>query len=87
MAIFITKSASAKHWHRPLRGVESLETRTVLSAGLSSGACFDLAIRGTDIQYSALGLPAAMGGDVYLAEQGATSHASIGRYEESLTPS
>jgi len=66
--------------------VERLEGRTVLSAGLSAGACFDLAIQGTDIQYSPLGLPAAMGGDIYLAGQAHGGHASIGHYQESLTP-
>jgi len=89
VAHFITKPSrrpAPKPAHRPLTGFELLETRTVLSANLVPSASFDLAIRGTDIQYSPLGLPAAMGGDVYLAANSAASHAPIGRYQETLTP-
>ena len=85
-ANFINNLTSGHRSYRSLRGVEQLECRTVLSTGLSPGACFDLAIRGTDIQYSPLGLPAAMGGDIYLAGQAMGGHASIGHYQESLTP-
>jgi len=33
-----------------------------------------------------MGLPAAMGGDIYLAAGATQGHAAIGRYQESLTP-
>jgi hypothetical protein len=83
------KSLSHQRPHRRLMGMECLESRTVLSAGLHQAALpansFDLAIRGTDIQYSELGLPAAMNGDVF-AGAGAASAARIGTYHESLTP-
>jgi len=60
--------------------------RAVLSANVIPASTFDLAIHGTDIQYSPLGLPSAMGGDIYLAVNGAATHASIGHYQEALTP-
>jgi hypothetical protein len=87
LRIFITNSPTAtarKHAHRRLR-FEQLETRTVLSANFGP-ASFDLSIRGTDVQFSPLGLPAAMVGEVRLAAKAAPSHAPIGRYHETLTP-
>src|SRR5262245_10720680 len=77
---------SSKPAHRPLTGFEQLETRSVLSANVFPAASFDLAIRGTDVQFSPLGLPSAMGGDIYLAAGGARGQAAIGRYQESLAP-
>ena len=85
---------SARRLPRRLNGFEHLESRTVLSANfasslhnaLASQSSFDLDIRGTDVAYSELGLPAAMGGDVFLAGGNSASTASIGRYEESLSP-
>jgi hypothetical protein len=83
------KKVSSRHRrpaHRPLTGFEQLETRSVLSANVIPAASFDLAIRGTDVQFSPLGLPSAMGGDIYLAAGAARSQAAIGRYQESLAP-
>src|SRR5262245_31169032 len=77
---------SSKPAHRPLTGFEQLETRSVLSANVFPAASFDLAIRGTDVQFSPLGLPSAMGGDIYLAAGGARGQTAIGRYQESLAP-
>jgi hypothetical protein len=85
VAMATTKSSTVRVRARRL-GMERLESRTVLSADLGAGASFDLAIQGTDIQFSEMGLPAAMGGDVYLSKGGAASNARIGRYEETLTP-
>src|SRR5687768_15249463 len=51
-------------------GIERLEKREVLSSfswAVSRQATVDLAIRGTDIQYSELGLPASMSGDLFSA--------------------
>jgi hypothetical protein len=79
-------STARKSAHRPLRGVEPLETRAVLSANFGAGASFDLAIQGTDVQFSPMGLPASMAGDVFLVSRGKSSDASIGHYTESLTP-
>jgi hypothetical protein len=65
-----------------LKSVERLESRTVLSASPLS-LQIDLAIVGTDVSFSPLGLPASMGGDVYLSGNSATK---VGRYSEVLSP-
>ena len=78
---------------RPVLRFESLERREVLSgvtAGLSESlrtqATVDLAIRGTEVAFSEIGLPASMGGDVFVAYGTTIGTNRIGRYEESLTP-
>jgi len=71
---------------RRLEGFEPLEKREVLSASGLAGAMLhvdlDVAVRGTDVQYSPLGLPSSMAGDIYSAA-GATR---IGHYQEALQP-
>lgn len=87
----VAKSKARRRPFRPLSGFEPLEKREVLSAfgfseGLRTQASFDVAIRGTDIQFSELGLPSAMGGDIYTSSGTTTGSTRIGRYEEALQP-
>lgn len=69
---------------------EPLEKREVLSASGFAQSLpqlkFDIAIRGTDIQFSPLGLPSSMGGDLYGANGSAADGQKIGHYQENLQP-
>ena len=77
-----SKSKQPRPSPRSLR-FESLEKREVLS-GFS--ATFDLAIKGTSVEFSELGLPAAMTGDVFAAKGAVAGKLRIGQYQETLTP-
>src|SRR5687768_2435032 len=85
----VVKSKVRRQPPRPLC-FEPLERREVLSAsgfdGLRIQASFDVAIRGTSVEYSEMGLPAAMAGDVFGASGSTAGANKIGHYEESLTP-
>src|SRR6476660_8868762 len=85
----VAKSHTRRAFRR-LDGFEPLEKREVLSASGFSGALpqvnFDVAIRGTDVQYSPLGLPCSMAGDIYSAAGAAAGSTRIGHYQEALQP-
>lgn len=76
------KSKQRRPASRALR-FESLERREVLSG---FQATFDLAIKGTSVEFSELGLPAAMTGDVFAAKDSVAGKMRIGQYQETLTP-
>lgn len=73
---------------------ERLEDRQVLSADLGFGALppapavqeFSLAITGTQVNYSPLGLPSEMKGNLYIDNGQGASATVIGTYDETLTP-
>ncbi len=85
------KSKARRRSIRRLNGFEPLEKREVLTAygfteGLSVQANVDVAIRGTDVQFSQFGLPTSMGGDIYTSKGTTIGSDRIGHYQEALTP-
>ena len=91
----------SKRGYRSFLRHEQLESRVMLSASPSNGdsvvaevstavaqpkAAFQLAITGTEVQFSPIGTPSYMAGTISFVAPNGQSVAGVGLYHETLTP-